>query len=168
MIKKSEIYLSLVKFGQRSGPARSLGGPFLSRLHVWPLSLHPNHPGPGRHEVFVAHFLLVFFSDTSRYVRIIRCPKSKILTLSRDRFAPPSAASLWPQTPNICWVGLSPFSSLFTLQSSLCVRRFPEHWRGQGGSRMGLLRDRKSSPSPSSTSPCAQLRAAYYSCFNKY
>ncbi|PKI72069.1 uncharacterized protein At4g33100 [Punica granatum] len=33
---------------------------------------------------------------------------------------------------------------------------------------MGLLRERKPSSSPSSTSPCAQLRAAYYSCFNKW
>ncbi|KAK4768989.1 hypothetical protein SAY86_027139 [Trapa natans] len=33
---------------------------------------------------------------------------------------------------------------------------------------MGLLRERKPSSSPSSTSPCAQLRAAYYTCFNKW
>ncbi|KAK4793706.1 hypothetical protein SAY86_024141 [Trapa natans] len=33
---------------------------------------------------------------------------------------------------------------------------------------MGFLRERKPSPSPSSTSPCAQIRAAYYSCFNKW
>jgi len=32
---------------------------------------------------------------------------------------------------------------------------------------MGILRGKRSSPPPSSTSPCADLRTAYHNCFNR-